>query len=159
MKNFIFLFATVLLTSCATQTSFNDFYQNNQKDSDFSLGLNSSLIRTFLDDDDYEEIKPLLKKAKHVRILVFSEKSDEMNKKFNKFIKNSTFEDIIKVKDDSDNISIFALEEKDRIKEVVVEINTDGELVLLGLRTNLTHDDISNLLDDNEISLNEYLPK
>lgn len=154
MKNFIFLFAFVLLTSCATQTSFNDFYQSNQKDSDFSLGLNSSLIRTFLDDDDYEEIKPLLKKAKHVRILVFSEKSDEMNKKFNKFIKNSTFEDIIKVKDDSDNISVFALEEKDRIKEVVVEINTDGELVLLGLKTNLTHDDIANLMEDNDISFN-----
>jgi len=154
MKKLFLLLAIVALSSCATQTSFNDFYQDNQKDSEFSLGLNSSLISSFLSDEDYADVKPLLKKAKHVRILVFSEESDQVKQKFNKFIKKSDFEDIIKISDDNDNIKIFALEDKERVKEVVLEIASDDELVLLGLKTNLSQQDIDNLLSDNDITFN-----
>ena len=154
MKKILLLFAVVLLSSCATHTSFNDFYQSNQKDSDFSFGMNASFIRGFLDDDDYEDIKPLIKKAKHIRILVFSENSEQMNTKFDRFIKRSQFEDIIKIKDNNDKIKIFALEKEDHIKEIVLEIASGDDLVLLGLKTNLTQKDIDRLLSDNDISFN-----
>ncbi len=154
MKKIFLLFAIVLLSSCATHTSFNDFYQSNQKESEFSFGMNASFITSFLSDDDYEDIKPLLKKAKHVRILVFSENSEQMNMKFDRFIKRSQFEDVIKIKDDGDKIKIFVLEKEDRIKEIVLEVSSDGDLVLLGLKTNLTQKDIDRLLSDNDISFN-----
>lgn len=154
MKKIFLLFAIVLLSSCATHTSFNDFYQSNQKESEFSFGMNASFITSFLSDDDYEDIKPLLKKAKHVRILVFSENSEQMNMKFDRFIKRSKFEDVIKIKDDGDKIKIFVLEKEDRIKEIVVEVASDGDLILLGLKTNLTQKDIDRLLSDNDISFN-----
>lgn len=154
MKKLFLLLAIVILSSCATQTSFNDFYQSNQKDSEFSLGLNSSLIASFLSDEDYADVKPLLKKAKHVRILVFSEESEQAQLKFNKFIKRSKFENLIKISDDNDKIKVFALENNDRIKEVVLEISSDGDLVLLGLKTNLSQQDIDNLLSDNDITFN-----
>lgn len=143
------LFATLavlLLSSCATNTSFNSFYQDHQKDSDFSLGLNSSLIASFLPDEDMEDIKPLLKKAKHVRILVFSEEAADKSRQFDKFINRSKFDKVIKVKDDGDNIAFFTLEDKKKIKEVVLEISSEDDLVLLGLKTNLTHEDLDNIL-------------
>lgn len=143
------LFATLavlLLSSCATNTSFNSFYQDHQQDSDFSLGLNSSLIASFLPDEDMEDIKPLLKKAKHVRILVFSEEAADKSQKFDKFINRSKFDKVIKVKDDGDNIAFFTLEDKKKIKEVVLEISSEDDLVLLGLKTNLTHEDLDNIL-------------
>lgn len=154
MKKLFLLLAIVLLSSCATHTSFNDFYQSNQKDSDFSFGINASFISSFLPDEEYEEIKPLLKKAKHVRILVFSENAEQINAKFDRFIKRSQFEDLIKIKDDNDRIKIFVLEKKDHIKEIVLEIASDGDLVLLGLKTNITQKDIDRLLSDNDISFN-----
>ncbi len=143
------LFATLavlLLSSCATNTSFNSFYQDHQQDSDFSLGLNSSLIASFLPDEDMEDIKPLLKKAKHVRILVFSEEASDKSRQFDKFINRSKFDKVIKVKDDGDNIAFFTLEDKKKIKEVVLEISSEDDLVLLGLKTNLTHEDLDNIL-------------
>ena len=143
------LFATLavlLFSSCATNTSFNSFYQDHQKDSDFSLGLNSSLIASFLPDEDMEDIKPLLKKAKHVRILVFSEEASDKSRQFDKFINRSKFDKVIKVKDDGDNIAFFTLEDKKKIKEVVLEISSEDDLVLLGLKTNLTHEDLDNIL-------------
>ncbi len=154
MKKIIFILSLVLLTSCATQTSFNDFYQDNQKESDFSMGLNSSIVRTFLDDDDYEEVKPLLKKAKHVKILVFTDNTQEMTTKFKKFIKRSDFDNLITIKDDGDKIKIYALEQKNKIKEIVLDVKTDDELVLIGLKTNITEDDLGNLLKGSDISLN-----
>ena len=154
MKKIFLILSIVVLTSCATQTSFNDFYQDNQKESDFSMGLNSSIVRTFLDDDDYEEVKPLLKKAKHVKILVFTENTQEMTTKFKKFINKSDFDNLITIKDDGDKVKIYALEQKNKIKEIVLDVKTDDELVLIGLKTNITEDDLSNLLKDNDISLN-----
>ncbi len=154
MEKINFILSLVLLTSCATQTSFNDFYQDNQKESDFSMGLNSSIVRTFLDDDDYEEVKPLLKKAKHVKILVFTDNTQEMTTKFKKFIKRSDFDNLITIKDDGDKIKIYALEQKNKIKEIVLDVKTDDELVLIGLKTNITEDDLGNLLKGSDISLN-----
>jgi hypothetical protein len=148
MKKILFFFlAVLLLSSCATNTSFNSFYQEHQEDSDFSLGLNSRLVASFLPDDDFEEVKPLLKKAKHMRILVFSEDNGDKAKKFDKFIKRSKFDKMVKVKDDGDNIAIFTLENSNKIKEIVLEIGSDDDLVLLGLKTNLTHDDLDKMLD------------
>lgn len=147
MKKLMFAgLALLMLSSCATNTSFNSFYQDHQKDSDFSLGLNSSLIASFLPDEDMEDIKPLLKKAKHVRILVFSEEATDKSRQFDKFINRSKFDKVIKVKDDGDNIAFFTLEDNKKIKEVVLEISSDDDLVLLGLKTNLTHDDLDNIL-------------
>ncbi len=154
MKKIFFLLAIVLFSSCATNTSFNTFYQKNQKQSDFSLGLNTALIRSFLPDEDFEDVKPLLKKAKHVRILVFSDNAEEMNLKFGKFIKKSKFEKVIKVKDDGGKLAFYTLDKKDKIKEIVLEISSDDDLILLGLKTNLSQKDIDNIFKDNEISLN-----
>lgn len=145
-KIFFALIALTLLNSCATNTSFNSFYQEHQDDSDFSFGLSSSLIASFLPDEDMEDIKPLLKKAKHVRILVFSEDSANKTKQFDKFINRSKFDKVVKVKDDGDKIAFFTLENKNKIKEVVLEISSEDDLVLLGLKTNLTQDDLDGIL-------------
>ncbi len=153
MKKLLILTLVVVLSSCATNTSFNTFYKNNNQHSDFAMGLNSSLIGSFLSDDD-EDVKDLLKKAKHVRIMVFSDNYDQMNTKFNKFIKHSKFDKLVKIKNDDNNIRIFSLEEKDKIKEIIVQISTGDELILLGLKTNLTQEDLADLIEKNEITFN-----
>lgn len=148
----LILITTLSLASCATHTSFNDFYEKNQKDSEFSMGLNASILRTFLNGEDYEDIKPLLKKAKHIRIIVFEEHAKEADKKFNKFIKKSRFDELIKIKDDGDQIKIYTLNENDKIKEVVLNIGSDNELVLLGLKTNLDKDDVAKIMEGVEFN-------
>ena len=117
MKRILLLLIIVLASSCATHTSFNSFYKSHQEDSDFSFGLSSSLIASFLPDEDMEEIKPLLKKAKHIRILVFSENAEEKTEKFQKFISRSKFEKVVKLKDDNDQIAFFTLEKKSNINQ------------------------------------------
>lgn len=147
MKKIIIVLVIALMTSCASKTSFNTFYQDNQEDSDFSFGISSSLVASFLDDDDIEDIKPLLKKAKHVKILVFTENYDEKSVKFKKFIDKSQFDKLMRIKDNDDNIAFFTLEDQDKIKEMVLEISTGDELVLIGLKTNMTSEDLEGIIE------------
>lgn len=147
MKNIIFLLIIVTFSSCAINTSFNNFYQAHEDDSEFSFGLSSSLIANFLPDDDVEDIKPLLKKAKHIRILVFSEHAEDKTEKFDKFINRSKFEKVVKVKSDDDKIGFFTLQKNKKIKEIVLEISSGDELVLIGLKTNLTQEDLDQIIN------------
>ncbi len=154
MKHLFYILAIFIFSSCATHNSFNTFYQKYQSESDLSFGMNAAIVRSFLDDDDMDDIEPLLKKAKHVRILVFDHNASSINQKFNQFIKHSSFDKLVKLKDDSDHISLYSLEQKDKIKEIVVQVGTDDELILLGLKTNLTQNDIDKMMQDTSISLN-----
>ena len=147
MKKILFLLILAIFSSCAINTSFNSFYQEHQDDSEFSFGLSSSLIASFLPDDDIEDIKPLLKKAKHIRILVFSEHAEDKTEKFDKFINRSKFEKMIKVKSDNDKIAFFTLEKNSKIKEIVLEIASGDELVLIGLKTNLSQADLDKIIN------------
>lgn len=146
MKRLFALSIVLALVSCASNTSFNTFYKDNQEDSDFSFGISSSLVAGFLPDEDFEEIKPLLKKAKHVRILVFSENPADKSQKFDRFISRSKFEKMVRIKSDGDNLALFTLEDKNRIREVVMEVSTGEELVLVGLKTNLSPEDMEQIL-------------
>ena len=140
----------VLSTSCASTTSFNTFYQNHEDDSNFSFGLSSSLIANFLPDEDLEDLKPLLKKAKHIRILVFSDNAEDKSQKFDKFISRSKFEEMVKLRSENDKLAFFTLTRKDRIKEIVLEISSGDDLVLVGLKTNLTQKDLDNLISSQQ---------
>ena len=153
MKNLFFILAVVVLTSSSAQTSFKNFYTENNQDADLSLGLNTSFIANFISDDN-EDVKDLVKKSKHTRIMVFSDDWEYTNSKFKKFIKRSKFDKLMKIKDDDDNVTIYTLEEKELIKEIVVQISTEDELILLGLITNLTHDELAKIFNDNHITLN-----
>jgi len=145
MKKILFLLILATFSSCAINTSFNTFYQDHEEDSEFSFGMSSSLIANFIPDDDVKEIKPLLKKAKHIRILVFSEHAEDKTAQFDKFINKSRFEKVVKVKSNSDKVGIFTRKRNKKIKEVVLEISSGDKLVLVGLKTNLTQQDIDKI--------------
>jgi len=147
MKKIIFLLIVVTFSSCAINTSFNSFYQEHEEDSEFSFGLSSSLIATFLPEEDLQDIKPLLKKAKHIRILVFSEHAEDKTEKFDKFISRSKFEKMIKLKNENDKIAFFTLQRNKKVKEIVLEISTGSDLVLVGLKTNLKQADIDKIIN------------
>ena len=153
MKKSLFIIAVLVLTSCAAQTTFKTFYTENNQEADFNIGFSTSLIGSFLPDDD-EELKELMEKAKHARVMVFSENWEKTNSNFNKFIRRSGYDKLVKIRDNDERISLYALDKKDVIKEIVIQISSGDELILIGLKTNLTYDDLSKMFSDNDIVLN-----
>ena len=76
---------------------------------------------------------------------MFSEHAEDKTEKFDKFINKSKFEKVVKVKSNNDKIGFFTLKRNKKIKEIVLEISSGDQLVLVGLKTNLTQEDIDNI--------------
>ena len=56
---------------------------------------------------------------------------------------------MVKLKSDNEKLAFYTLEKKDRIKEIVLEISSGDDLVLVGLKTNLTHEDLDKIIESN----------
>jgi hypothetical protein len=121
-----------------------------------SLNIPSFVGDFFIDNQENDELEMLLDKSSNYKILIYDDNSDQALKEFKNFVKQQNLKTIVKIKEGKDRINIHFREVKNRIKEIVVNINsTDSnnnkEVVLIGLKTNLTMDELSELMSSSGI--------
>ena len=154
MKKYIFIIvATILLSSCASKTSFNSFYSENKHDCEFAISSPAFVANLFIPKEDVKEYKSLFKKVKHYKVMVFSEGSQTLNRKFDKFIKRKNYTSIFRLNENGEQVQLYFLEKKNSIKEVVLKVKSDSEFVVLGLKTNILEEDFYKIIEDSDISL------
>lgn len=138
----------------AQKTSFKQFYKSHKKEADVSLNVPGFIARMFIDNDDYGEEGILFKKARNFKILTFTEKNVEnASTDFQSFVKDSQLKPLVRTKDGTDKAEIYFIERKDKIKEIIIMSEDKGdELVFLGMKTNLTKDEFSSLINQMEKS-------
>ena len=57
---------------------------------------------------------------------------------------------MIKLKSENDKIAFFTLQRNKKVKEIVLEIATGDDLVLIGLKTNLKQADIDKIINGSD---------
>ncbi|WP_456421905.1 hypothetical protein [Lutibacter sp.] len=98
MKNSILLLAiTILLTSSASKSSFNSFYVENRENSNFSISTPAFFANLFIPKDNVKEYEDLFKKVRHYKLMIFSEGSKSLDKKFDRFIKRKNYVSILRI--------------------------------------------------------------
>ena len=147
-----FLLAFLLLTSCATNADFYSFYKENKKEADFSLGASAFLANAFIPKEDLGEGKVLLRKFHYYRIMVFSEKND-IDKKFDAFIKRNKYSSLLMVSDNGDKVNLYLLKEGDVIKEILLKVKSDDEFVLIDGKTKLLETEFYEILEQSNIEI------
>ena len=71
---------------------------------------------------------------------------------FKKFVKKNKLKTIVRIKDGKDRVSIHYRESKNRIREIIVNIySKEKDAVLLGLKTNLTKDELASIISSSDI--------
>ena len=154
MKNRIVILVLALaLTSCASKSSFNSFYADNKNECEFSLSSPAFLANLFIPKDDVREYEDLFKKVKHYKVMIFSDASKSLDKKFNRFIKQKRYASILRVKQNGEQVQLYFLQSKNSIKEIVLKVKSDNDYVLLGLKTNISEEDFNKIIEDSDISL------
>jgi len=154
MKNYIIVLGIALvLTSCASKSSFNTFYADNKNECEFSISSPAFLANLFIPKDDVREYEDLFKKVKHYKVMVFSDASKSLDKKFNRFIKQKKYASIFRVKQNGEQVQLYFLQNKNSIKEIVLKVKSDNDYVLLGLKTNISEEDFNKIIEDSEISI------
>ena len=154
MKNYIIVLGIALvLTSCASKSSFNTFYADNKNECEFSISSPAFVANLFIPKDDVREYEDLFKKVKHYKVMVFSDASKSLDKKFNRFIKQKNYASIFMVKQNGEQVQLYFLQNKNSIKEIVLKVKSDNDYVLLGLKTNISEEDFNKIIEDSNISI------
>ena len=154
MKNsFLILVAAVLLTSCASKSSFNSFYAEHKDECEFSISTPAFFANLFIPKDDVEEYKDLFKKVKHYKVMIFENEKASLDKQFDRFIKRKNYASIFKVKSNGDQVQLYFLENKNTIKEIVLKIKSDEDFVVLGLKTNISEKDFNKFIEKSSVKI------
>ena len=144
----------LIITLCCVTDSFlgqdidfKDFYRAVKNEAEISWNIPGFLPRLFIDKSDYEGVGVFLKSAKNYKILVFNQNLHEIKQNFNAFVSKSGLKMCMRSKEASNIVSVYASHDKNRISEIVLNIqNNIEELVLIGLKTNITEEEFSSLL-------------
>lgn len=157
MKNsFLILSVAFVLTSCASKSSFNSFYEENKAECEFSISSPAFIANLFIPKDDVKEYKDLFKKVKHYKVMIFSEGSVSLDRKFEQFIKKKNYDAIFSIKQNGEKVQLYFLQDKNAIKEIVLKFKSENDFVVLGLKTNILERDFNKIIENSErkISIN-----
>ncbi|MGV8947379.1 MAG: DUF4252 domain-containing protein [Lutibacter sp.] len=155
-NNFLILVAVLVLTSCASKSSFNSFYEENKEECEFSMSTPAFIANLFIPKEEVGEYKALFKRVKHYKVMIFSDASTSLDRKFERFIKQRKYETIFSIKQHGDKVQLYFLQDKNAIREIVLKIKSDNDFVVLGLKTNILESDFNKIIENskNKITVN-----
>lgn len=98
------------------------------------------------DGDDNEEIIQMVKKVSKIKVLTVENGDKTMLQDFVSYLNDNNYEDWATIKHDGDNVNIRVKQKGDAIKNMLITVNSDKELVFVDVRGSFTADDISKMI-------------
>lgn len=98
------------------------------------------------DGEDNEEVIKLVKKVSKIKVLTVENGDRSMLQDFVSYLNDNNYEDWATIKHDGDNVNIRVKQKDDVIKNMLITVNSDKELVFVDVRGNFTIDDISKMI-------------
>lgn len=155
----IFLFCSILLLtqSCIVSERPNmDFFSSTEydfQDAKFTsfkvpLLLAKPYIKKALrENDDSEAAIAMIKKVSKIKIMTVENGSRKMMKDFTDYLNNNNYQDWATIRHDGENVNIRVKQKGEAIKNMLITVNSDKELVFLDVKGNFTAADISQLIN------------
>jgi len=154
MKNsFLILVAALVITSCASKSSFNSFYEENKAECEFSISSPAFIANLFIPKNDVGEYKALFKKVKHYKVMIFSDGSTSLDRKFERFIRQKNYETIFSINQQGEKVQLYFLQNNNAIREIVLKVKSDDDFVVLGLKTNISEADFNKIANNSAIKI------
>ncbi|TVZ55957.1 uncharacterized protein DUF4252 [Lutibacter sp. Hel_I_33_5] len=148
------LCALFMVSAFAQETTFKKFYKTHKDHSAFSINLSASFAGSFLDDDDQEDLKSLVNKSSDFKLMVFNNEDNSVSKDFKKYIRRNKLKTLVKIKDNDSKADFYILEKNNYIREIILRASSDEDkLVLFGLKTKLTRDELSEMMSSSNIKI------
>jgi len=151
----IILCSLFMVSAVAQETTFKKFYKKHQDQSAFSINLSASLAGSFLNNDDNDDLQKLLKKSGDFKLMIFNNDDASVSKDFKKYLRKNKLKTMARVKSDDSRAAFYILEKNEMVKEIVLQANSDNDkLILFGIKTNLTTDELAEMMSKSDIEMN-----
>lgn len=154
MKKFFFLFVSaIVLTSCATQTSFNSFYKDHRHKASVTVSTPSFIANMLIPKDEVKEYEAIFSKVRHYRVMIFSEPNMSLDQSFNKFVKRNKYDEIFRINDKGNNVSFYFLKQDDLINEMIMKVADGNSYILLGLKTRMYEEEFNEIVAEANVEV------
>ncbi len=154
---FLTICALFLLQSCIVSTSPNmAFFRDNHNDFknvtfesiNVPLFLAKPYIKKALrEEGESEEVIKLVKKVSKIKVLTVENGDRTMLNGFTEYLNNNNYEDWATIKHDGENINVRVRQNGEAIKNMLITVNSDKDLVLVDIKGNFTTHDISRMIN------------
>ncbi|WP_276875235.1 DUF4252 domain-containing protein [Chryseobacterium joostei] len=158
LKSFFLAILTIgMLQSCIVSEKPNmAFFSDsgyNFKDAKFT-SFNVPLLlakpyikRALRKDGESEELIRLITKVSKIKILTVENGSKEMLNDYAKFLNNNHYEDWATIKHNGENVNLRVKQKGEAIKNMLITVNSEKELVFVDVKGDFTPDDISKMIN------------
>ncbi|KFF09923.1 hypothetical protein IW15_21985 [Chryseobacterium soli] len=158
LPKIILTFSVVfLLQSCMVSERPNmAFFRSSERDFKgakfVSINVPMFVARPFIrkalkEDEDSEEILNLVKKVSKIKVLTVENGDRSMLQEYAQYLNNDKFEEWATIKHDGDNVNIRVKQDGETIKNMLITVNSDKELVFVDVKGSFTADDISRMIN------------
>ncbi len=98
------------------------------------------------EDGESEEIINLVKKVSKIKVMTVENGDRQMLKDFASYLNDNNYEEWATIKHDGDNVNIRVKQKGETIKNMLITVNSDKELVFVDVKGSFTADDISKMI-------------
>ncbi|MES2479195.1 MAG: DUF4252 domain-containing protein [Bacteroidota bacterium] len=167
--NRILSMAALLLMFVACKADAHEamtaFYSKHKSDTHIQqISIPRFLIQFCADDPD---LKSALKYMKSLRVFVMDASTQQrklISQDLKRALESDAYGDVLEVSEADEKIRILIREEKDLIRNVIITIENDKELLVLQANTKMTYDDLHEMLgkiqtDKSKSGLHELVKK
>lgn len=98
------------------------------------------------EDGEDEDLIRLVKKVSKIKVLTVENGDRKMLKDFANYLNDNNYEEWAMIKHNGDNVNIRVKQKGDAIKNMMITVNSDKELVFVDIKGSFTADDISRMI-------------
>ncbi len=98
------------------------------------------------EDGEDEELIRIVKKVSKIRVLTVENGDRNMLRDFASYLNKNNYEEWATIRHDGDNVNIRVKQKGDAIRNMMITVNSDKELVFVDIKGNFTADDISRMI-------------
>ncbi|GEM_PF-2912222 len=157
MKKYIFLILSIIIisNSCITdskQQATEIFTEYEGQNGFLIFRLPPALLQMFIKSDSIPNNKKLIDKLDIIQVVIFdenenSDKYSNVLKQINNKIQLSDFKLITNINQETENIEIYAISKETQIKEILLMIINDKDIIAVDFVGDMSIQDIIKLAD------------
>ncbi len=104
--------------------------------------------RVLKEDEDGEAVYEMVKKVSKIKILTVENGNKTMLNDYASYLNENDYEDWATIKHDGSNVNIRVKQKGESIRNMLITVNSDKELVFVDVKGNFTADDISKMISN-----------
>jgi len=148
----LWMLQSCMISEKPNMAFFNDSGYDFKEAKFVSINVPMFLAKPYIkkalkEDGDDEELWRMVKKISKIRVMTVENGDRRMLKDFAGYLNKNHYEDWATIKHDGDNVNIRVKQKGDAIKNMLITVNSDKDLVFVDVRGNFTANDISRMIN------------